>query len=550
MAPKTPILVRPGVSPHDSSSLASVPHILAFRSTSATDVTISDKRPEDKKLHHYSSQLREHLQWGPAFKMQIQVFRNSIACVFVAVLANGCFYTGNIFSLKSSTEQSPKEFLMAILVWTTLLYDAIMVVAYLPSLMSQRFLKYPDYKPSLCFCAQKLMKRSSPYLFASMGGITCLGLLVQNTALIHELFLYRLHFYLADLCNLTLTAGFTLAVRKIYYEETYQGSDCRLALRSVSKPRAALRVSPQVASYPVLPTYHVPNLWHAYLVNLPYAILVALAGGYVHIVSSYSILNRSTFVIMVFTILGIAIKLALQEAVRAYIIKTGIRSIRTMCVLVGVPTVLIDTQARIVLLGAQTNSFLISGTFGMAVAEICLRAAKAAFVSWTIRRRAKFLEEKSQQTSDGSVGSEAKRPSLLASNLKFELWRRQVISYHTAEITADTYAEYIAIGCSQSLIYWFVGHPYYPALQISTGNRGGDPISQLNTARWRRNQILMLAFQFVVEIFVDYVCVVMEIAAGFNFDRIKDLSTFLGVLFMAMAVINISISSAVYLCVP
>lgn len=75
-------------------------------------------------------------------------------------------------------------------------------------------------------------------------------------------------------------------------------------------------------------------------------------------------------------------------------------------------------------------------------------------------------------------------------------------------------------------------------------------MSELSMARWRIQQVAMLAFQFVVEILVDYVCVVMEIAAGVDFDRIRDHSSFLGVLFMAMAVINISISSAVYLCIP
>ncbi|RLN45907.1 hypothetical protein BBJ29_005185 [Phytophthora kernoviae] len=142
-----------------------------------------------------------------------------------------------------------------------------------------------------------------------------------------------------------------------------------------------------------------------------------------------------------------------------------------MYLLVGVPTVLIDTQARIVLLGTQTNTILVTGTF---------------------------------------------------------------------EITADMYAEYIAIGCSQSIVFWYTGHVYYPALQLVTG-------SEIDVARWRFNQIALLGFQFVVEIFVDYICVVMEIAAGIEFERIKDLSSFLCMLFMTMAVLNISISSTVYL---
>ncbi|RLN58306.1 hypothetical protein BBP00_00007061 [Phytophthora kernoviae] len=109
------------------------------------------------------------------------------------------------------------------------------------------------------------------------------------------------------------------------------------------------------------------------------------------------------------------------------------------------------------------------------------------------------------------------------------------------EITADMYAEYIAIGCSQSIVFWYTGHVYYPALQLVTG-------SEIDVARWRFNQIALLGFQFVVEIFVDYICVVMEMAAGIDFERIKGLSSFLCMLFMIMAVLNISISSTVYLC--
>jgi hypothetical protein len=50
-----------------------------------------------------------------------------------------------------------------------------------------------------------------------------------------------------------------------------------------------------------------------------------------------------------------------------------------------------------------------------------------------------------------------------------------------------------------------------------------------------------------VPCFVDNVCIVMEMAAGIEFERIESLSTFLGALFMTMAVVNINISSGVYL---
>ncbi|KAF4131784.1 hypothetical protein GN958_ATG19041 [Phytophthora infestans] len=105
------------------------------------------------------------------------------------------------------------------------------------------------------------------------------------------------------------------------------------------------------------------------------------------------------------------------------------------------------------------------------------------------------------------------------------------------------YAEYIAIGCSQSIVFWWLGHPLYPVLRLE----GALTMSELGVSRLHFNQVAMLGFQCFVEIFVDYVCIVMEMAAGIEFDRIEGLSTFLGALFMTMAVININISSGVYL---
>ncbi|KAE8879673.1 hypothetical protein PF002_g13328 [Phytophthora fragariae] len=278
-------------------------------------------------------------------------------------------------------------------------------------------------------------------------------------------------------------------------------------MSEISERRLATNTNPQFRRRQPR-NYRAPSFWREYVVQSPTALLIALAGGFVHVVAWCRVLDRGKVVIVGFTALGIVVKLSLQEAARHYILTKRIRSIRTMCILVGVPTVLIDTQSRIVLLGTQTNTFLVSGTFAMAVAEMGLRVGKAAYVAWQIRRRAAALAIKLSTQSANSGDGE---PSPLSVQMEFELWRRQVLSYHTAELEA------------------------------------GSGLSEIGIARWRFNQVVMLGFQFVVEIFVDYVCVVMEMAAGIDFDRIESLSTFLGMLFMTMAAVNINISSAVYL---
>ncbi|OWZ12393.1 hypothetical protein PHMEG_00014456 [Phytophthora megakarya] len=490
MVSQAPVPVNTRVTPlriSFSSNTVAPEHPVRDTVVSKSAITFVPQS-EVKTFRHYSTQLRFHLQWRSAAKMQLLTFRNTVGCVIVAVLANGCFYSGNVFSLKSSTQQSHSEFLMAMMVWTSIVHTAKMMMAYLPSLTTQRFLEYPDNKP-------------------------------------------------------IFTTGIALVARKIYYNETNQGHERQRTLNDVSDARQAARAENSPSRMPHRPpNFRTTNFWGEYKVQFPKALFVITCGGFVHMLSWYGVLNRGRMVIVGFTALGIFSKLALQEAARHYIVKKRIRSIRTMCVLVGMPTVLIDTQSRIFLLGTQTNSFLIAGTCAMAIAEICLRVVKAAYVSASIRRRANDLEQKLFKLSTNSEKTR-KGPTPASLKLEFELWERQVLSYHTAEVTADMYAEYISIGCSQSIIFWWAGHPLYPALQLDTGTH----MSPNDTALWRLNQVGMLAFQFLIEIFVDYLCVVMEMAAGIDFERIESLSTFLGVLFMMLAALNINISSAIYL---
>lgn len=117
----------------------------------------------------HTARRRLRLQWSRAAKMQIVVVRNAFACILCAVVTNGCYYVGNIFSLKASPQQSLPELFTATLIWTVLSYCGIMLVAHMPSLMTQRFFGCPDYQPGVWFCMKKLMKGSIRYFAASMG---------------------------------------------------------------------------------------------------------------------------------------------------------------------------------------------------------------------------------------------------------------------------------------------------------------------------------------------------------------------------------------------
>ncbi|KAL4158981.1 hypothetical protein PRNP1_004754 [Phytophthora ramorum] len=448
--------------------------VLSLSSPTTADTLI---RPGNMKLQHTSSLLRLELQWTSAFKMQLTVVRNAVVCCLCAVGANGCFYLGNAFAFKSSVDQSLREFVMAMLVWMGISYWVIMIFAHVPSLTTQRFLECPNIRPSFWLCTKKIVKKSRLSFAATLAGMVA-----------------------------------------IYYEETRQGRERRSAVNAISRARTKATSPRRKARRP--PRYRSLTFGREYLDQIPSAVMIIVAGGYVHAVLVLwdEIVNEAS--VMVFTVFGLLLKLSLQEAARHYVLKKRVQSVRTMCMLVGVPTVLIDTQTRIVLLGTQSNASVFAGTFGMAMTELCLRATKAALVVWSTRRRSRALEEKLLEISGGTA-ARSRRKSTASVKLEHELWRRQIISYHTAELTADMYAEYIAIGCSQSIVFWWLGHPLYPCFALKEAVPS--------------------------EIFVDYFCIVLEMAAGIDFDKIENLSSFLGALFMTLAVVNISISSGVYL---
>jgi hypothetical protein len=292
---------------------------------------------------------------------------------------------------------------------------------------------------------------------------------------------------------------------------------------------------------------------------LPIASSPFLACVFVHILSRQRSMDASSPVLTGVVIASIAFKLAVQELAKHYIFKKGVRSARLMSVLVGIPTVLIDTQTRIILLGTNSTRTATLGAIGMALIEISLRSAKAALLMWQIKHRKVKLERRNtgtlqRQTTvetfhvDGSEsaiprGSNALRPSLSTRKRDFDLWRQQALTFHLAELNADMYAEYISIGCSASILFFYGNHPHYELLRQS----GTADTTAAKAVAWRMNQLGMLALQIGVEIGVDYASIVLEVVIGIEFEHAKKHALFLAAVFMVAAVINSTISIGFYL---
>ncbi|RLN80798.1 hypothetical protein BBJ28_00017761 [Nothophytophthora sp. Chile5] len=513
---------------------------------------------EPQRWRVFFRKLRCRSTWANALRMQSVVARNAVGSIACAWLANGSFALGNVFSGKASRHQSRSELVVANMAWSAISFCTVILAARLLPMLSLRFLEAPDRRPTAWFCLKKLMRGTALYFFATLAVMFAFSSLVARLSdIVAGLFKFKLECYVGTLSTHGFFTGATLTARQIYFQETCQGRGRlikgQLKRRKLVKTGAQRRIAPAgiapapstVSASSSPPSYRSPTFWRAYIKEFPKSAPAALAGAFVHVLSRQRIVERGAIALACFIICSIAFKLAIQEGTKHYILKKHVHCIRFMCAAVALPTVLIDTQTRIILLGTKNTRLVALGTLGMAFLEICLRVGKAELVMWRIRRRERLIltpipsQPALTQLQEGAKFP-PKAPS--ATRVAFELWRRQLQAFHTAEVNADMYAEYIAIGCSASLLLFFGNHPHYSLLRLSEGVE-----AEADAATRRVDQLCMLAFQVGVEVVVDYVSMVLEITAGIEFEHIKDLGSFLAALFVVATVLNVDISASIYL---
>ncbi|KAF4033554.1 hypothetical protein GN244_ATG14524 [Phytophthora infestans] len=122
----------------------------------------------------------------------------------------------------------------------------------------------------------------------------------------------------------------------------------------------------------------------------------------------------------------------------------------------------------------------------------------------------------------------------------FVLQSKKCHAYHSAELHADMYAEYIAIGCSAAVLYFLGENTHYYRLGLL---RKDESVG----ISWRNGQFVALALQLAIEVFVDYLSVVFEMALGVQFAQMEELSSFFGAVFATIAFLNIVMTAMVYL---
>ncbi|KAL3669909.1 hypothetical protein V7S43_005282 [Phytophthora oleae] len=358
--------------------------------------------------------------------------------------------------------------------------------------------------------------------------------------------------------------------RRIFRMETVRGI-VTSSLKDHSKKQSTSEKNPQ--------RFWTPSpcrILHMYRQNAPMMIFALIAIIYVHVLSQFIHFN-GRWGMFACACVSIVLKLLLQELAK-YIMLSVRRPVsrRVMVALVSTPTILVDTQVRILLLRQGNLSVSVAGTVLLAIFEIAMRSVKSVVVQHQTRRPTTVPPASARQRSSSTNTSLAVIPSLHVKVLPLnaqtsdttkgdvatqsraysrsgeapaeykarkdaEERRRKLRVLHAGEIYADMYAEYIAIGCSYAILVFYQDHPQYEfSILFESNSTEEGPSSD--------QQLMSLGIlQLIVEILVDFLACILEASQGVEFKSVNQDDPFL-VFFLAMLTFsNVAISAGMYL---
>lgn len=496
-----------------------------------------------------------------------EILRNALACTLVAWFVNYVWSLGNFWSGTLVEKQSRVSFLAASLASSHALSAAIAVVVQALVLRSFQFKDSPKHPPTLAFCVLRLVRES--------GGVFCVTvvLVVTNVYLLSlgpvSLRAFRLEFYLTCLTGHMFTTSIKISTRHIIRTQTVQNQR-KLQLSSRALPVTPV---PQPQPLQVIPvtrrrssalrssTAQLLRFGGVYLRSYRADLSVIIAGLYVHLATYFGI-PTDALGLFLFTGGSLCLKILAQEGSKEMLCMKNVTDIRTMCVAMGLPTVLIDTQIRIVLLFAKNTTVAVSGTIGLGIIEVAMRVTKVLWLRAHIRRRQVQIRANSvapQPTAEELTKRREFRRRKAASHATnvedFAAWERRIWAVHTAELYTDMSAEYMAIGCSTCILYFFANHPKYMMGKTSepprtTSDNAGLGGTQQPHSSWTgswHHVAASLGVQLAVEVLVDYVASLVEMSAGTDFQQLNKYRFFVASLLVNLAVANIQISGLMFI---
>lgn len=485
--------------------------------------------------------------WLHALQTLSILLRNTCLGVALVWISTLCFSRGNVFSGRAPAQQSDFEFLLGTCVTTHTFFYGIFIAAHTPVLMPLEFaaLVKKRRRTTFLFCVQRLARHTFVVYFWSLTFLVSVLMLLHAAP---KAFRKRhVEFYVSNICIHCYNVSLGIALRSIFRGETLLG-------HGRSRPSSSVTRKKRFTWW-----HSVRYYWRTWVRMLPLALAVMLAGLYVQLTSRYRVTGGWDF--LWYTLGSLVFKVMIKEAAKVGIVRFNIQDPRTIFIVVGLPTVLVDTQVRIMLQRVQSLQYALVWTFGMAVLEISTRLSKVLWMKRKLERRDSktsmaFLHvavaasqgrhnEDCQTTNGAAATAVMKRFGSLRDETRTIQWRIQMMAFQIAESYANMSAEYLAIGCSTCILYFYWDHPKYDLGEYTSSSSAGSGTSSSQHSVWFQGSTL--ALQIGVEIAVDYISCVLEIGEGIDFQEVRRYRVFLALLFMCIASVNIHICVLIYM---
>ncbi|RLN93980.1 hypothetical protein BBJ28_00018646 [Nothophytophthora sp. Chile5] len=447
-----------------------------------------------------------------AFTTVNHVLRNSSLCVAVGWLFGYCFAMGNFLTGQPPDQQSYAAFGVSVGAWFHSVFSVCVIVLMAMKLLSEQFVGIAGapvnqvmtigQRLTIFQCTAKLLHRMTWHLvfssIAVVGGDYAMYMVLPEAG--HQ---FKPGLYVSAFWGYYIMVRADVIVRQIFRTETVRGL-ARSAVKTSQRERRQQGDQPAGRTTPGLVLIQsrarkrrkrrrpwmasLRRFLHVYIQNLPVVLSSLVAIVYVHVISQCVNLTGQ-WELLAFACGSLALKLAMQELVKHHLIAARRPvSKRVMIALVSTPTIIVDTQVRMLLLRLQNMT----------------------------------LDESAQSLA----------------RIEAEARKRKIHALHAIEIYADMYAEFIAVGCSYAILFFYWNHPQFQfASLLKAGTSGAS----------RGQQLLSLGgLQLGVEVLVDYIACSVEAAQGVEFASFDQNDPFL-VFFLAMlSFSNVAISAGLH----
>ncbi|KAJ0400424.1 hypothetical protein P43SY_001702 [Pythium insidiosum] len=511
-------VARRAVAPHPR--LFSGVSIRAFDVPATTNSTVKEQAPTISRL------LRQRAVWVHALVTIGLVLQKAVVAVSVTWCIAFVYSRGDIFRGVPVAQQSYDTFILALLLWTQFMYCAIGSVTQAALLRNLHFHARPEVPASIAWCYWRIVRRSFGFYLIAVALLLAATWVFSRQSVPLAIRQYKPELYCCWAANYVYTVGLGLVGQHVFKTETIEGQRRMASASSAQDTRLVSSVSVAPTGNTVAPM--APRFgrgwWRMTVVRAPMLLSVTLAAVYVQVLQSFVTVDsaKSVLALVLCNFFG---KLIIQAAAKRSMLRPSVKHVRTMFLAVVLPTVLMDTQLRVVVQRVNSTQLTVTGTVVMSLLEMTIRLTKAVMLRRQIRRLERHRPGQLTQ-------SEARQPSLALARRKIKL-----LAFRSAELYADMSAEYIAMGCSMTIFYFYWDHPKY-----RLGGTAADGVSA-----WSSQQTLVLVLQVAAEIAVDLVACLVEIAHGLTFHALRQQSVYLATLSASMAVCNITVSALVYL---